>query len=144
MGLLLAAPALAGCVDSIAGFQSGSATSEDVGGEGFHVRRTDFYHSYRANEETFTDEFKWKAPEGAAEVEVRHSIAAGHEVVSLKDASGATVWSHRFDADSPQGVFHPGTGEPGTWTIVIERWQATGNFDLHVWRRVPQGDGDAA
>lgn len=139
--LAVAFVATTGCLDAIAGFEGGSATSADVGGPGFHVRHSDFYHSYRANEETYTDEFEWENPEGRALLEVRNGISSGSERVVLKDAKGATVWSQTFTKDTPGGEYHPGNGEPGAWTIIIEREASTGQFDIHVWRDVRDANG---
>lgn len=134
LALVALAPALAGCVDPVGA--GGAAASEDVGGAGFHVRSTDFYHSYRANEETWTDSFAWENPEGKARLEVRHSLAAGTEKVVVKDANGANVFTQEFSRGTREGEFGVGSGAPGTWTIVLERRDASGAFDVHAWRDV--------
>lgn len=128
---------VAGCVDPVGA--GGSASSDDVGGAGFHVRGTDFYHSFRSNAESWSDSFRWSNPEGRAHLEVRHSISVGSEKVVVRDAQGATVFTQEFSRGTREGEFGVGSGAPGEWTVELARRGASGQFDLHVWRDVLAG-----
>lgn len=132
-------PALAGCLDL-----GGAITDDAVGGPGFDVRGADFYHSYYANNESWTDELAWENPAREAGLEARHELRHGSVKVTLKDANGATVFTQEWWPGTRGGEFHPGQGEPGEWTIVIDRRDATGQFDVHVWSQgEPPEDADA-
>jgi hypothetical protein len=133
---LAALPALAGCVDVASDVDPNPMPASDqIGHAGWTVRNSDFYWSYETREESFTDQFPWKDPAGAAGVEVNNGLHAGHVRVALVDAAGATVWSRTFRPGEGGGSWTTGAGKAGAWSVLLDRTNATGQFDVHVWMR---------
>lgn len=126
--LLVAAPALAGCIYD-------SRTEQGPTGQSSSFRSPTQFSKTEQWTVAGPEEVResWDNPFPRARVDATYQIGPGRFTLRLEDASGAAVFETSITGPA-QGTISDVTedGEPGTWTVAYQRATATGQMTLNA------------
>lgn len=79
-----------------------------------------------------TKSYDWQNPSTRAEIQFGGQAASGSFKVTIKDATGREVHSITFSSANEGYSQRTDSGTPGTWKIVIDFRDFTGNVGLNI------------
>ncbi|MBW3583001.1 MAG: hypothetical protein KY455_07880 [Euryarchaeota archaeon] len=79
-----------------------------------------------------TKDYDWENPSLKARVDFGGQSSGGAFNVNIKDSTGKQVYSHSFSSENDGTGGLSSSGTPGTWKIVIEFRDFTGNVGLSI------------
>ncbi len=131
--LLLALPALAGCVDNPV--NSGSEQSvEPYDASSKSNQPSSFSYSGAMALQSKAEDVAWTNPAPRAQVSWSGAVAEGSFTLTITDQSGDRVVYERVVDGSGAGTFQETSdlGVPGEWTLTFAFEGFTGTMDLSV------------
>ncbi|MHB8586078.1 MAG: hypothetical protein ACYDDF_09645 [Thermoplasmatota archaeon] len=122
--MLLSTLLFAGCMNA------NPSPGSNVSGCSSSTNQVSFGGEFASNSGVDNCSFTNSDPKGA--VSLGGQVSAGSVAVTIKDASGITVFSQTFSQGNSGTNTDTAVGAPGTWTVTFQMSGYTGNMGITV------------